>query len=267
MKAGYYRPAYYHTLKAGLDADGNVVAWQHRIVGQSIVKGTSFEAPMTKNGVDDDLGRGRVEPPLRHPQPRRRPALAGRRRAGAVVALGRLDAHRLLDRDVHRRARAGGRQGPGRISPRAPRQAPAPSRRSGPRGARSRLGNAARPGPGGREARPRRGRPRVVQFLCRAGRRGHRQSRQVVHRRSRGLRGRLRHRGQSRQRPGADGRRHRFRPLCGAVRGDHDQERGGRAVELPRLPGAADRRDAQGRGPHRRRRPPSPPASASRERR
>jgi isoquinoline 1-oxidoreductase beta subunit len=52
MKAGYYRPAYYHALKAGLDAGGNVVAWQHRIVGQSIVKGTSFEAPMTKNGVD-----------------------------------------------------------------------------------------------------------------------------------------------------------------------------------------------------------------------
>jgi isoquinoline 1-oxidoreductase beta subunit len=52
MKAGYYRPAYYHTLRAGLDAGGNVVAWQHRIVGQSIVKGTSFEAGMTKNGVD-----------------------------------------------------------------------------------------------------------------------------------------------------------------------------------------------------------------------
>ncbi len=52
MRAGYYRPAYYHTLKAGLDADGNVVAWQHRIVGQSILSGTAFEGAMVRNGVD-----------------------------------------------------------------------------------------------------------------------------------------------------------------------------------------------------------------------
>jgi isoquinoline 1-oxidoreductase beta subunit len=41
-----------HALKAGLDAAGNVVAWQHRIVGQSIAAGTSFEAGMVKDGVD-----------------------------------------------------------------------------------------------------------------------------------------------------------------------------------------------------------------------
>jgi len=35
-RSGYYRPLYYHTLRAGLDASGNLVAWQHRIVGQSI---------------------------------------------------------------------------------------------------------------------------------------------------------------------------------------------------------------------------------------
>ncbi len=52
MKAGYYRPAYYHTLKAGLDASGNIVGWQHRIVGQSIVDGTPFEAMMVKDGID-----------------------------------------------------------------------------------------------------------------------------------------------------------------------------------------------------------------------
>ncbi len=52
MKAGYYRPAYYHTLKAGLDAGGRIVGWQHRIVGQSIVAGTAFEAGLVKNGVD-----------------------------------------------------------------------------------------------------------------------------------------------------------------------------------------------------------------------
>ncbi len=52
MRGGRYRPLYYHTLKAGLDADGNLVAWQHRIVGQSIMKGTPFEPMMAKAGYD-----------------------------------------------------------------------------------------------------------------------------------------------------------------------------------------------------------------------
>jgi len=52
MRAGYYRPMYYHTLRAGLDAQGNIVAWQHRIVGQSILTGTTFEGFMVKNGID-----------------------------------------------------------------------------------------------------------------------------------------------------------------------------------------------------------------------
>jgi isoquinoline 1-oxidoreductase beta subunit len=52
MKAGYYRPAYFHSIKAALDDGGNVVAWQHRIVGQSILDGTPFESMMVKNGVD-----------------------------------------------------------------------------------------------------------------------------------------------------------------------------------------------------------------------
>jgi isoquinoline 1-oxidoreductase beta subunit len=52
MRAGYYRPAYYHALKAGLDAQGNIIAWQHRIVGQSILAGTPFESMLVKDGVD-----------------------------------------------------------------------------------------------------------------------------------------------------------------------------------------------------------------------
>jgi isoquinoline 1-oxidoreductase beta subunit len=52
MRAGYYRPMYYHRLQAGLDAAGNLAAWKHVIVGQSIMSGTSFEAFQVKDGVD-----------------------------------------------------------------------------------------------------------------------------------------------------------------------------------------------------------------------
>ncbi len=52
MRGGYYRPAYLHVLKAGLDSAGNIVGWQHRIVGQSILVGTPFESMMVKDGVD-----------------------------------------------------------------------------------------------------------------------------------------------------------------------------------------------------------------------
>ena len=52
MRAGYYRPMYYHQLEAGLDAQGELIAWRHTIVGQSIIAGTAFEPMMVKDGVD-----------------------------------------------------------------------------------------------------------------------------------------------------------------------------------------------------------------------
>ncbi len=52
MRGGMYRPMYFHALRAGLDASGAIVGWQHRIVGQSILEGTIFEAFLVKNGVD-----------------------------------------------------------------------------------------------------------------------------------------------------------------------------------------------------------------------
>jgi isoquinoline 1-oxidoreductase beta subunit len=52
MRAGYYRPMYYHRIKAALDSAGKPVAWQHRIVGQSILTGTAFEGMLVKDGVD-----------------------------------------------------------------------------------------------------------------------------------------------------------------------------------------------------------------------
>ena len=43
IKGGKYRPMYVHSMKAGLDDKGKVIAWTHRIVGQSIMKGTPFQ--------------------------------------------------------------------------------------------------------------------------------------------------------------------------------------------------------------------------------
>jgi isoquinoline 1-oxidoreductase subunit beta len=52
MRAGYYRPMYYHTLEAAVDAQGKLTAWRHVIVGQSILTGTAFESMMVKEGID-----------------------------------------------------------------------------------------------------------------------------------------------------------------------------------------------------------------------
>ncbi|MEQ1670353.1 MAG: xanthine dehydrogenase family protein molybdopterin-binding subunit, partial [Hyphomicrobium sp.] len=58
IKGGWYRPVYVHRIKAGLDKDGNIVAWQHRIVGQSIIAGTPFESVMVKDGIDHSSVEG-----------------------------------------------------------------------------------------------------------------------------------------------------------------------------------------------------------------
>ena len=67
MKAGWYRPMYYHTLKAGLDAQGNIVGWKHVIVGQSILTGTAFESMMVKDGVDGTSVEGAANLPYAIP--------------------------------------------------------------------------------------------------------------------------------------------------------------------------------------------------------
>lgn len=66
-KGGFYRPMYFHALKAGLDAQGNLVAWQHRIVGQSILAGTAFEQMLVKNGIDATSVEGAATLPYQIP--------------------------------------------------------------------------------------------------------------------------------------------------------------------------------------------------------
>jgi isoquinoline 1-oxidoreductase beta subunit len=62
IKGGYYRPAHVHRAELGLDDKGNILAWNHTIVGQSILAGTPFEAFMVKNGVDSTMVEGMGEP-------------------------------------------------------------------------------------------------------------------------------------------------------------------------------------------------------------
>lgn len=52
VSGGYYRPIYVHRIRAGIDKDGKIVAWLHRIVGQSIIAGTPFASAMIKDGID-----------------------------------------------------------------------------------------------------------------------------------------------------------------------------------------------------------------------
>ncbi len=66
MQGGYYRPMYVHRVTAGLDAQGKPLAWQQRIVGQSIVSGTAFEA-MMKNGIDPTSVEGAANLPYAVP--------------------------------------------------------------------------------------------------------------------------------------------------------------------------------------------------------
>jgi isoquinoline 1-oxidoreductase beta subunit len=67
MRGGYYRPLYVHRLRATLGADGRPLAWEQRIVGQSIVKGSPFEDFLIKDGIDATSVKARPTCPTRCP--------------------------------------------------------------------------------------------------------------------------------------------------------------------------------------------------------
>jgi isoquinoline 1-oxidoreductase subunit beta len=67
MKGGYYRPMWYDRIAAGLDPDGKLIAWQHTIVGQSILTGSPFEAAMVKEGIDATSVEGAEDIPYEIP--------------------------------------------------------------------------------------------------------------------------------------------------------------------------------------------------------
>lgn len=67
LRSGYYRPAFGHKVRVGLDADGEIVGWDHRIAGQPIMKGTSFESFSVRDGVDHTSVEGAADTPYRIP--------------------------------------------------------------------------------------------------------------------------------------------------------------------------------------------------------
>jgi len=67
IRGGYYRPMHVHRAEIGFDDKGNVLGWDHTIVGQSILTGTPFEAFMVKNGVDSVSTEGVSDTPYNVP--------------------------------------------------------------------------------------------------------------------------------------------------------------------------------------------------------
>ena len=122
MRAGQYRPDVLSHAEAGLDADGNIVAWQHRLVGQSIVAGTTFEAVMVKDGIDVTS----VEGASTCRMPCRTCGRSAHHEAGVPVQWWRSvgSTHTaFLDRSFSTNWRRC-RQGPGGVSPFAARKHP-----------------------------------------------------------------------------------------------------------------------------------------------
>ena len=62
VKAGYYRPMTVHRAEIGFDAAGKITGWQHRIVSQSILKGSPLEGFGYQKGVDGTTTEGMREP-------------------------------------------------------------------------------------------------------------------------------------------------------------------------------------------------------------
>ena len=54
MAAGYFRPLTHHALKITLDKDGYPVSWRHRVVTQTLMKGS----PIPSKGVDETTVEG-----------------------------------------------------------------------------------------------------------------------------------------------------------------------------------------------------------------
>ncbi len=68
VRGGYYRPLVVHRLRAGLNPEGEITAWEQRIASPSIVLGTPFESFMEQmGGVDFTITEGATHMPYAVP--------------------------------------------------------------------------------------------------------------------------------------------------------------------------------------------------------
>lgn len=67
IRGGYYRPAVAHRVRVGLDDEGRITGWDHRIAAQSIIKGTAFEPMMVHDGIDHTSVEGVADTPYQIP--------------------------------------------------------------------------------------------------------------------------------------------------------------------------------------------------------
>jgi isoquinoline 1-oxidoreductase beta subunit len=63
LRGGYYRPGFVHRARIGTNGGGDPIAWEHVLVGQSILAGTPFEAGLVRNGIDSTSVEGLVDSP------------------------------------------------------------------------------------------------------------------------------------------------------------------------------------------------------------
>jgi isoquinoline 1-oxidoreductase beta subunit len=61
IRGGFYRPLTVHTVRGGLDAGGNIVAWDHVVAAQSFLEGTPMASFGIKDGIDGAITEGVAE--------------------------------------------------------------------------------------------------------------------------------------------------------------------------------------------------------------
>ena len=241
IQHGFYRPATYNVFRAALDGSGKPEAWWNRVVGPGILiqKGRAAAGvtidPAAMEGVRNmpyDVPNVRVEwvnrdfgIPL-----------------GFWRSVGPSQNAFIVESFVDELAHAAGKD-PVQYRLALLGKSPRHRASAGAGRAEGRLGHAASAGPraghrGGvflRELRGACGRGLGV-----AGRQAERPQDRGRHR--------LRDRGEPGPGPGADGGRRHLRADGRAVRRDHDRGGSREAVQLPRLPDAANQRIARDRG-------------------
>lgn len=67
IRGGYYRPLTVHRVRGGIDAAGNITAWDHVVAAQSFFLGTPMEAMGVQKGIDGALTEGAAEGPYNIP--------------------------------------------------------------------------------------------------------------------------------------------------------------------------------------------------------